>query len=427
MIFAAFPSPRLALSFRLALFYAAVFLVVGVLMPFWPLWLKETRGMSAEEIGLLLGAGLWMKVLANPFFAHFADRRPEKRRLLGALALGALAGFSLFHWAQGFWQLLAVTLVTFSMFTALMPLGENLTMITSYAHKLDYGRIRLWGSLTFILASVGGGVVLVGLPITAVLWLVLGGVALTFLAALQLPEPEATVIGGEISGATGGESQTPEAPLKQILRQPLFLLFLAAAGLIQASHSAYYGFATLLWREAGFADDVIGALWGTGVMAEVLLFAFSGAVMARVTPPTLLVIAAAAGALRWCVIGATANPLFLFPIQTLHALTFGATHLAAMHFISRTAPPGCSATAQGLYSSTAMGGLLGLGVILSGWIFQTTGGGGAFLAMAGLSLAGGGCAWLLRRRQQGGSESLDAASQWRIRRHNGRPLRRGPQ
>ncbi len=403
MTVAAFPSPCLKLSFRLALFYAAVFLVVGVLMPFWPLWLKETRGMSAEEIGLLLGVGLWMKVLANPFFAHFADRRPEKRRLLGALALGALAGFSLFHWAQGFWQLLAVTLVTFSMFTALMPLGENLTMIISYAHKLDYGRIRLWGSLTFILASVGGGVVLVGLPITAVLWLVLGGVVLTFLAALQLPDPETPGIGGGI----GGDSQAPEAPLRRILREPRFLLFLAAAGLIQASHSAYYGFATLLWREAGFADDVIGALWGTGVMAEVLLFAFSSTVMARVTPSTLLMIAAAAGALRWCVIGATANPLLLFPIQTLHALTFGATHLAAMHFIARTAPPGCSATAQGLYSSTAMGGLLGLGVILSGWIFQTTGGGGAFLAMAGLSLAGGGCAWLLHRRRQGDNGPLN--------------------
>ncbi|MEE1569433.1 MAG: MFS transporter, partial [Alphaproteobacteria bacterium] len=356
MIVAAFPSPRLVLSFRLALFYAAVFLVVGVLMPFWPLWLNETRGMSAEEIGLLLGAGLWMKVLANPFFAHFADRRPEKRRLLATLALGALAGFSLFHWAQGFWQLLGVTLITFSMFTALMPLGENLTMITSYAHKLDYGRIRLWGSLTFVLASAGGGMVLVELPVTAVLWLVLGGVALTFFAALQLPDPETTGI--------GGESQAPEAPLRRILREPLFLIFLAAAGLIQASHSAYYGFATLFWREAGFADDVIGGLWATGVMAEVLLFAFSGAIMARVTPTTLLVIAAAAGVLRWCVIGATTNPFVLFPIQTLHALTFGATHLAAMHFIARATPPGCSATAQGLYSSTAMGGLLGLGVIL---------------------------------------------------------------
>lgn len=402
MIVTAFPSPRLALSFRLALFYAAIFLVVGVLMPFWPLWLKETRGMSAEEIGLLLGAGLWMKVLANPFFAHFADRRPQKRRLLSALALGALVGFSLFHWAHGFWQLLGVTLLTFSLFTALMPLGENLTMIISYAHKLDYGRIRLWGSLTFVLASGGGGMMLVGLPVAAVLWLVLGGVALTFLATLQLPDPETPGI--------GGQSQTPEAPLRRILQQPLFLLFLAAAGLIQASHSAYYGFATLLWREAGFGDDVIGGLWATGVMAEVLLFAFSGAVMARVTPTTLLLIAAGAGVLRWGVIGATTNLLFLFPIQTLHALTFGATHLAAMHIIVRTAPPGCSATAQGLYSSTAMGGLLGLGVILSGWIFQTTGGGGAFLAMSGLSLAGGGCAWLLHRRWRDGSGSLNAAS-----------------
>jgi PPP family 3-phenylpropionic acid transporter len=403
----AFPSPRLVLSFRLALFYAAVFLVIGVLMPFWPLWLSETQGMSAEEIGLLLGAGLWIKVLANPFFAHFADRRQEKRRLLTAMALVSLMGFFLFHWAQGFWQLLAVTLITFSTFTALMPLGENLTMITSYTHKLDYGRIRLWGSLTFVLASGGGGMVLVGLPVSTVLWLVLGGVALTVLATLQLPDPE--ILG--IKGGIGEESQTPKTPLRRILRQPQFLLFLITAGLIQASHSAYYGFATLFWREVGLADDVIGMLWATGVMAEVLLFAFSSAIMARVTPATLLVIAAAAGVLRWSVISATANPFLLFPIQTLHALTFGATHLAAMHFIARTALPGCSATAQGLYSSTSMGGLLGLGVILSGKIFETTGDGSAFLVMVGMSLAGGGCAWRLRRCWQGGNGPGDAALQ----------------
>ena len=246
----AFPSPRLVLSFRLALFYAAVFLVIGVLMPFWPLWLSETQGMSAEEIGLLLGAGLWIKVLANPFFAHFADRRPEKRRLLTAMALVSLMGFFLFHWAQGFWQLLAVTLITFSTFTALMPLGENLTMITSYTHKLDYGRIRLWGSLTFVLASGGGGMVLVGLPVSTVLWLVLGGVSLTVFATLQLPDPEILGIRGKIVE----ELQTPKTPLRRILRQPQFLLFLITAGLIQASHSTYYGFATLLWRKAGLAD-----------------------------------------------------------------------------------------------------------------------------------------------------------------------------
>ncbi len=380
---------RFAVPARLSPFYIGIFLVIGIHLPFWPLWLKA-RGMGAEEIGFLLGAGLLAKVVTNPVIIHFADRWGGKRRMLIALAASAFVAFSLFHWASGYWSLLAVTIPAIALFSAMIPLGENLTMTASYEKKLDYGRIRLWGSLAFILAAMGGGRLLVGRSEDFVLWMILAALGFAFFACLLMP------------GAAASETGSRGQPLRRLLKSPLFLLFLLAVSLLQAAHCAYYGFATLYWRGLGYSDDIIGVLWAVGVISEVVLFAFSGAVVARLGPTALIVIAGAAGVLRWLVSGLATDLFVLFAVQTLHALTFGATHLGAMHFIARAAPPDSSATAQSLYSSFAMGGALGLGMMLSGSLYESFGGAAAFLAMSVMALAGFVCALVLANRWRGG-------------------------
>jgi PPP family 3-phenylpropionic acid transporter len=149
----------------------------------------------------------------------------------------------------------------------------------------------------------------------------------------------------------------------------------------------YYGFATLHWRAAGLSGAVIGGLWAEGVIAEVVLFACGATLVARFGPNLLLATAGIAGMIRWTVLGLTTDPWLLASVQALHAFTFGANHLGAMHFITRAAPPGLSARAQGIYSSVSMGVIPGLAMLVSGRLYQTLGG-GAFLAMSALSALG---------------------------------------
>jgi PPP family 3-phenylpropionic acid transporter len=137
---------------------------------------------------------------------------------------------------------------------------------------------------------------------------------------------------------------------------------------------------------------VIGALWAEGVIVEVLLFAFSGAVVARLGPKRLWAIAIAAALVRWTVTGTTTHIVALVLAQALHGLTFGATHLAAMHFILRAVPPELSGTAQSLYSGPAVAVTTGIATLVAGWLYKFDGG-WAFHAMAGTSLLAG-VAWL---------------------------------
>ncbi|MFQ5775647.1 MAG: 3-phenylpropionate MFS transporter [Kiloniellaceae bacterium] len=375
-----------ALSSRYAAYYGAVFLTLGVYLPFWPLWLAH-RGLGAGEIGLLLALASWIKVLSNPAIAQVADRSGRAKAVLVAAAALTLVAFAGFFAARGFWPILGVTLLAAAFFQALIPLAESQTMAAVARERLDYGRIRLWGSLTFILGTAGAGRLLTGRDPDLVLVLILAALGLTVAAALALP---------------GRRPQTAPAgrrALTALLRERRFLLFLGAASLLQASHAVYYGFSALHWRAAGLSEAAVGWLWAEGVIAEVVLFAASGPVVARAGPVGLLLAAGAAGVIRWAVLGATTALPALLAVQVLHAATFGAAHLGAMHFIARAAPPGLSATAQALYSAVSGGLAMGLAMLIAGRLYADLGG-GAFTAMAALSAAGGLLALVLARRER---------------------------
>jgi len=374
---------------RLALFYAAFFVVIGILLPFWPVWL-EARRLNAEEIGVLLAFSVGAKVVSNPIVAHLADRRGERRRLMAVLAIAAFVSFVLFSFADGFWPLLAVSLLFYIVWPPIMPLGESLTMLAARDRGIDYGRVRLWGSLAFIAASVGGGWALVGQPAGMIYWMALGAVAVAVVSCAQVPDLRSE------------RSSGVRLPMIQVLRDRRFPLFIVAAALVQGSHAVYYAFGTLHWQGAGYSEDVIGGLWAEGVIAEVVLLALGAGLIRRVGAERLLMLGGIAAAVRWTATGLTDALPVLVAVQVLHAFTFGAAHLAAVHFIARTVAPALSATAQSLYAALVMG--LGMGIMLyaAGHLYAELAG-YAYLTMGAVGALGAVAAWRLARMPTAGA------------------------
>ncbi len=382
---------RIVLSSRYAVMYGAVFLTVGIYLPFWPVWLSS-RGFSAGEIGLLLALGTWVKVLSNPALAQVADRSGRAKATLVACALMSFLIFSAFFAAEGFWPILAIMVLVNIFHPILIPLTETQTMAAAKDGRLDYGRVRLWGSLTFILGTAGAGWVLTGRGPDLILPLLLGALGLNVLAAMVFP--------GTARAATPG----PGRGLWVLFIRGDFLLFLGAASLLGASHAVYYGFSALHWRAAGLSEAAVGGLWALGVVAEVILFAFSARIVARLGPFGLMALAGFGGVVRWLVLGQTTALPALAAAQLLHAASFGAAHLGAMHFLVRNAPPGLAASAQALYSAIAGGLAIGLAMLAAGWLYAGLAG-GAFTVMAVLSALGGLLALALLRREPGKTEA----------------------
>lgn len=378
-------SPR-ALSLRYALFFATVFVAVGAHLPFWPLWL-ESRGLTAAEIGLAMALGSWMKLAANPALAHLSDRAGWGKGTVVLLSAVSLVAFLAFIPASGFAWILAVHLVTASCFPLLIPLAETQTMAAVYRHSLDYGRIRLWGSLAFVAGSLATGKLLGAEGADWVLWVVIAAIAGTFLAATALPGRMTDDMSGTLPG-----SVPEDISLRRLLRlflRPQILTFLASAALIQASHAAYYAYSSLTWKAAGIAEGTIALLWTVGVVAEILFFAFSRRLPASFTPGRILVVGGLLSALRWTVTGMTNEVAVLAVIQTLHAGSFAATHLAAMHHITRSTPPRLAASMQSLYSALSGGLAMGGAMLLAAACYEIAPG-LAFFAMAGMAVIAAG-------------------------------------
>src|SRR5436190_21416349 len=261
-----------------------------------------------------------------------------------------------------------------------MPLGDSITLAAVRGGGLDYGRIRVWGSLSFIIAAIGTGALLGGnssaaVPGNTVLALVLVASALLLLACCWIP-PGAAAVG-----------RARWAALGRFAADRRFWLFVASGSALQSSHQLYYGFGTLYWRDLGFSDTVIGALWAEGVVAEIVLFWQSAPLVARMGPLGLMALGGLAGILRWSLIGIVPGLAAATVLQLLHALTFGASHIGAMYFMARTVPPGAAASAQSLYAAVSAG--LGSGfVMLAVGALYSAYSGQAYLFMALLSAAG---------------------------------------
>jgi len=361
---------------RVSLLFAAIFLVAGTNMPYMPVWLDWT-GLGPREIAVITATPLFVRVAVTPIIAMAADQAGDHRRFLIGLAWAGLAALIILSQARGFWPILTCTLLFALAWTTVMPLTETVAMRGVRAAGLDYGRMRVWGSLSFIAASFCGGWVVERLGSGSAVWLVIAGMALTTAAAHGLARP----IGlGRLKAATS-PPRLEFAGAISLLSSRVFLVFLLAAGAVQAAHAVLYTFGTLHWRALGLSAEWCGALWAIAIIAEVGLFAFSRTVVARIGAVGLVVLGAGSAVVRWLAMGFDPPLALLLPLQVLHGFTFGATHLGAIHFMSRTVPEAQAGTAQALYASVTGGIAMGGTMLVAGPLYAAYAG-GAYWAMA---------------------------------------------
>jgi MFS transporter, PPP family, 3-phenylpropionic acid transporter len=362
-------------AWRLAVFYAALFVALGVQLPFLPLWLAA-KGLDAGAIGIALAVPMIVRVFAIPLAARGADRHDALRMAIVIAAAMAVLGYGLVGMAQGAAVITMALALASVFYTPIMPLADAYALRGLGRLGRAYGPVRLWGSAAFIVGSLGAGLLLDLIAARELIWLIVAALTITAAAAYAL---------APLPPQEGNPSATHLSSAQDLLRDPAFLAAAAAASLIQASHAIYYGFSALDWRAAGLDGGAIGALWALAVVAEIALFAISPRL--PLAPTTLLMLGAAGAVVRWSAMAFDPPTALLPPLQCLHALSFGATHLGAIGFVARAAPAELGATAQG-YLAVALGLVMAATMGISGLLYARWGG-LAYGAMALAAAAGG--------------------------------------
>lgn len=367
-------SPR-APGLRLSFLHALNFLGIGLYLPFFPIWLGS-KGVGDVAIGYILALPILVRMLAASWVTGLADRHIAPVRLLSLL--NALAA-CLYLVLGGLDSLPAIALLTglsALVLSGVVPLADLLTTSQIRAGaRVDYGRVRLWGSVSFALANLAGGYLLARHGAALVPFVLAGCSALAAFVALFAPAPPEN-----LRPAGTGTATATRFPVA-------FWLAVAAAACVTASHAAIYGFGSLHWRTQGFSDSAIGFLWSIGVVAEIGIFFLAGGIVARGAAGLALVaFGAAVAALRFGLMSLDPGFWATAALQLLHGITFGCAHLGAMAAITALAPDGRRAAAQGRFAAA---GALGSGAltVLAGYLYGRAGS-GVFLAMVPVAVLG---------------------------------------
>ena len=355
--------PRVPDGARVGLFLAAFFAAAAVTSAYLPLWFAD-RGLTAPEIGTVLGLGSLLRVVTVPGWGWLADALGRRRAVLFGAA--ALAGgcAALLPETGGYWTILLVSAVQGVSASALTPLADALSLALAGARRLDYGRTRAWGSASYMLATALSGGLIGRAGSSVIPWMLTAGYGAAAAFASLLPEVPP-------SGRHGGSNP---------LRLPAFRVALLATALIQGAHAAYYGFAPLYWRSLGIPDETIGLLVAEGIVAEVALFIWGRRLVERLGPARLTALAAGLSALRWTLTAFVTAVPALAAVQVLHAGTFAFQHWSTM-LVLRTLPASRAGTAQALMSALGFSAPVAVLTWVAGQVYGTLGG-LTFLVMA---------------------------------------------
>ena len=378
-------APRAAQSVRDRLglgvsgLYLALYIHYGF-FAFLPLWLKAT-GASAEEIGVLLAIPLILRLLTVAPFSAFVGRRGWVRNAIAYTALSSAAIILLLLGEPDHAGRVVIVILLSIVWDQIPVLTDAYAVMAVRSRSLDFGRLRVWGSIAVVASNAAAG------------WAI--GVAgikmLPLMVAVLLIAPAVVAFLLPSDRTLSAVGETREGRWRDLVGDRGLVLAMMAASLIMGSHGVLTSFGAIQWTAQGISTTTIGLLQALAVAAEILAFWFGAKLLGTRDPRWLICVGAIAAAMRWAIMATSPGLPVLIAAQLLNGITATGTILGIMLVIATRVPMHLSATAQGM-NAVLLGAVLAVATAGSGllWSYGLS---FAYLAMVVLALLGAFCAW----------------------------------
>ncbi len=344
---------------RLSGFYFFYYAALGTFLPYWALYLQGL-GYSALDIGIAIGVYSALRMFAPVVWGWIADHWQIRMPMIRMASLLAPLTFLVpLDSVQLGWLVLQMLLLSFCL-NAVLPQLEVLTLNYLYRREGEYGVIRLWGSIGFVLAVLVLGPILDRTGLAPVPWIIAGIMLAMGLVSLSVPD----------APRHPSHSESVEGLLR-VLKRPEVMALMAACFLSQFSFAPYYGFFSLYLEQYQYSKTSIGILWSVGVIAEVGVFIYMSRLLGRFGSRSLMLWALALTAVRWTMQVMFINIMpVLLVVQCLHLASFGIYHAVAVHLIHQMFRGRLQGRGQALYSAVSFGAGGALGSLLSGHLWE---------------------------------------------------------
>jgi len=358
---------------RLSGFYFFYFASLGVLVPYWGLYL-QWLDFSAREIGELTAILLATRIIAPNVWGWIADHHGQRMRIIRFASFASVLAFAGILLDNSYFWIATVMLIFSFFWNASLPQFEVTTLQHLGEHSHYYSKIRLWGSVGFIITVTVLGLLLEYFDAGFVPYAVLISLGAIWLISLTVPE------------SSSRHLSLNQQSLKSILKRSEVIAFFSICFLIQLSHGPYYTFYTIYLEQHHYARSLIGQLWALGVIAEIIIFLFMHHWLPKYGIRKVLLVSLFLSSLRWLIIGFYPDSLtMLLFAQCLHAASFGTFHAAAITWIHQNFTANNQGRGQALYSSIGFGAGGAVGSLFSGYFWLSPGPTTTFSIAAALS------------------------------------------
>jgi len=346
---------------RLSGFYFFYFASLGVLVPYWGLYL-QWEGFSAQAIGELTAILLVTRIVAPNIWGWIADHHGQRMRIVRLGSLVSSIAFAGILFGNSYLWIAGVLFVFSFFWNATLPQFEATTLQHLDEHSHHYSKIRIWGSIGFIVIVTALGSLLEHFDAHIVPYSMLISLVAIWLLSLSVPE------------SASRHLPLTHQPIMTILKRPEVLAFLAICFFVQISHGPYYTFYTIYLEQHHYSRTLIGQLWALGVIAEVIVFLFMHRWLPRYGIRHVLLVSLVFSTIRWLIIGFFPDSLALLLLaQLLHAASFGTFHVAAIEWVHQHFTGKNQGRGQGLYSSISFGAGGAIGSLFSGYFWLSPG------------------------------------------------------
>ncbi len=358
------------LHWRLSRFYFFYYFFVGSFVPYWGIYL-QSENFSPSSIGILLSLFQISRIVAPNFWGWLADHTGHRVKWIKLTSFLGLIGFIGIFWAKGFFWIFLVMLALSLFTSSTLPLAESLTLAHLATTDGHYSRIRLWGSIGFIVASLFLGYLIDLQGINILLWVLLIAQAIIFFLSNTIPETQDI------------QHKTNDLSIWKIIKTPSVIALLLGCTLMVSAHGVLYNFYSIYLKDHGYSSGTIGWLWAVGVICEILIFMAMPKILRRYSLKAILLMSLFLGVIRFILIGASPDHLYLlFMAQMFHAATFGSFHAASIEVIAYYFKGRNQTRGQAIYNSVAYGIGGTIGGLGGGYLIQYLGGQLGFMIAA---------------------------------------------
>lgn len=353
------------------IYYAAL----ATFLPFLAIYYQQ-QGLSGSQIGLLAGIGPVLSVLFAPFWTGLADASGRHRLVMGISLLGAAISIAMLSQADDL-ERLAIAISCYSFFiSSTVPLSDSATLTMLGGEKRKYGRIRLWGSIGWGIASPLAGKLIDDFGLNAGFWVAIALFLIVLLISLGLSYTRTK----------------PSLPfwhgIRQLLDDRRWYPFLFLAMIGGMSFSVLSNYLYIFMDSLGANKTLMGLTTVVATGSEIPVLFLANRLLLRWGARRLMAASILAYALRAFLVSLVKAPEAILIIQLLHGFTFALLASAAVTLADEMSPPGLNATGQGLFSATMGGVGVSLGALIGGWVYEHTGGAGAFQVSSAIAMGG---------------------------------------